>query len=94
MVSLIIAFHSSGKKPLSVATVENRELLRRAAQLAIEQAGERATSFAALDPLVKLLQAAEVQRLRTALNVWVSWRPNRRQMTAIHSQLMYTVVVS
>jgi hypothetical protein len=71
MASLIIVFSSPGKKPLSVATVEDVELLQRAARLAIEQAEERAASAAGSDPVMALLQAAEVQRLRTALDLLV-----------------------
>ena len=69
MGSLIIAFTSPGKKPLSVATVEDPELLRSAARLAIRQAEDRASAES--DPVMALLQAAEVGRLRTALEVLV-----------------------
>jgi hypothetical protein len=71
MGSLIIAFSSPGKKPLSVATVEDPTLLRLAARLAIRQARERAVNIAESDPVLALLQTAEVQRLRTALEVLV-----------------------
>lgn len=71
MGSLIIAFSSPGKKPFSVATVEDPELLLTTARLAIRQAEERAASFAESDPVLALLQAAEVHRLRTALEVLV-----------------------
>jgi hypothetical protein len=71
MGSLIIAFSSPGKKPFSVATVEDPELLLTTARLAIRQAEERAASLAESDPVLALLQAAEVDRLRTALEVLV-----------------------
>jgi hypothetical protein len=71
MGSLIIAFCSPGKKPLSVATIEDPELLRIAARLAIRQAHERAANVAGSDPVMALLQGAEVMRLRTALEVLV-----------------------
>lgn len=71
MGSLIIAFSSPGKKPFSVATVEDPELLLTTARLAIRQAEERAASLAESDPVLALLQAAEVHRLRTALEVLV-----------------------
>jgi len=71
MGSLIIAFTSPGKKPFSVATVEDPELLLIAARLAIRQAEELAASFADSDPVMALLQAAEVGRLRRALEVLV-----------------------
>ena len=71
MGSLIIAFSSPGKKPFSVATIEDPVLLLATARLAIRQAEERAESFAESDPVLALLQAAEVNRLRTALEVLV-----------------------
>jgi hypothetical protein len=71
MGSLIIAFNSPGKRPLSIATIEDPELLLSAARLAIRQAEERVASFAESDPVMALLQAAEVSRLRTALEVLV-----------------------
>ena len=71
MASLIIAFNSPGRKPLSVATVEDPELLRMAARLAIRQAKEHAADIAGSDAVMALLQLAEVERLRTALEVLV-----------------------
>ena len=71
MGTLIIAFISPGRNPLSVATIEDAELLNAAARLAIRQAEERAVCIAESDPVMALLQAAEVRRLRTALEVLV-----------------------
>jgi hypothetical protein len=71
MGSLIIAFSSPGKKPLSVATVEDPELLRMVARSAIRQAEESATRIAESDPVLALLQTAELQRLRMAFEVLV-----------------------
>jgi hypothetical protein len=56
---------------MSVATIENAQLLRRAAQLAIQETKERAVSASQLDPVMAVLQAAEVVRLRTALEALV-----------------------
>jgi hypothetical protein len=69
MGTLIIAFSSPGKKPLSVATIEDPTLLRVAARLAIRQAEHRAAANAGSDPVMALLQAAEISRLRTALEL-------------------------
>jgi hypothetical protein len=69
MGSLIIAFSSPGKKPLSVATVDDPKLLHRAAQLAIRQAEQRLAQIAESDPMMALLQSAEVRRLRTVLEI-------------------------
>ena len=71
MGSLIIAFSSPGQKPLSVATVDDPELLRRAASVAILAAEQRVAALATSDPVRARLQDAEVQRLRTALEILV-----------------------
>lgn len=69
MGSLTITYQGPGQRPLSVATVEDEALLRRAAQLALEQAERNAAALAADDPIMGLLQAAEVRRLRAALSI-------------------------
>ena len=71
MGRVMIVFNSPGQKPMSIATIEDAELLRWAAKLAIQEAEERAASASQLDPVMALLQAAEVVRLRTALDVLV-----------------------
>jgi len=71
MGSLIIAFSSPGQKPLSVATVDDPELLRTAASIAILEAEQRVVAMAKSDPVRARLQDAEVQRLRTALEILV-----------------------
>jgi len=71
MGSLTITYHAPGQRPLSVATVEDEGLLRQAAQLALEQAERRAEAVASEDPIMGLLQAAEVRRLRSALSILV-----------------------
>lgn len=71
MGTLIIAFSSPGKSPLSVATIDDPELLRTAARVAIQQAQERLANIAESDPVMAVLQEAEVVRLRTALEVLV-----------------------
>jgi hypothetical protein len=42
-----------------------------AAQLALEQAEQRAAAVASEDPIMGMLQAAEVRRLRAALSILV-----------------------
>jgi hypothetical protein len=71
MGSLIIAFSSPGRKPVSVATIDDPELLFAAARLAIREAEECRAITAESDPVLGLLQAAEVERLRVALSVLV-----------------------
>jgi hypothetical protein len=69
--SLTITYQAPGQRPLSVATLEDEGLLRQAAQIAIEQAEDRAAAVAAEDPIMGMLQAAEVRRLRAALSILV-----------------------
>jgi hypothetical protein len=71
MGSLTITYQAPGQRPLSVATVEDERLLRMAAQLALEQAEQRAAAVASEDPIMGMLQAAEVRRLRAALSILV-----------------------
>jgi hypothetical protein len=71
MGSLTITYQAPGQQPLSVATVEDEGLLRQAARIAIEQAEQRAVAVAAEDPVMGMLQAAEVRRLRAALSILV-----------------------
>ncbi len=69
MGSLTITYHAPGQRPLSVATVDDQALLRQVAHLALQQAEQRAAAVAAEDPIMGLLQAAEVQRLRATLSI-------------------------
>jgi hypothetical protein len=71
MGSLTITYQAPGQRPLSVATIEDEGLLRQAAQLALEQAEQRAAAVASEDPVMGMLQAAEVRRLRAALSILV-----------------------
>ena len=71
MGSLTITYQAPGQRPLSVATVEDEGLLRQAAQLALKQAEQRAAAVASEDPVMGMLQVAEVQRLQAALSILV-----------------------
>jgi hypothetical protein len=71
MGTLTITYQAPGQRPLSVATVEDETLLRQAAHVAIEQAEQRAAAVTAEDPVMGMLQAAEVHRLRLALEIIV-----------------------
>ncbi len=71
MGSLTITYQAPGQRPLSVATVEDEGLLRQAAELAFQQAEQRAAAVAFEDPIMGMLQAAEVQRLRITLSILV-----------------------
>jgi hypothetical protein len=71
MGSLTITYQAPGQRPLSIATVEDATLLKQAAQLALEQAEQHAAVAAADDPIMGMLQAAELRRLREALSILV-----------------------
>jgi hypothetical protein len=71
MGSLIIAFHAPGRKPVSVASINDSSLLKAAALIAIEQAEQRATDVSPEDPILGALQRVEVARLRASLSVLI-----------------------
>jgi hypothetical protein len=71
MIQLAITYTQPGERPLSVAIIDDEELLRRAAQLALDQAERRAAALASEDPIMGRLQAAEVRRLRAALSILI-----------------------
>jgi len=71
MGSLIIAYQILGQPAQSVVTVNDPHLLRAAACVALEEAQQKADNLAAEDPVLGRLQAAEVARLRAALQILV-----------------------
>ena len=71
MGSITITYQAPGQRPLSIATVEDEVLLKEAAKLALEQAEQQAAAAASDDPIMGMLQAAEVRRLREALSILV-----------------------
>jgi hypothetical protein len=71
MATLIIAFEAPGKQPLSVATIHDPQLLRQAAFCALVEAEHRAEALVGTNPILARLQAAELQRLLSALQILV-----------------------
>jgi len=71
MVTLILAFEEPGRKPLSVATVRNADLLQQAALVALREAEWEAASASRENPTLGKLRAAEVVRLRTTLGALI-----------------------
>jgi hypothetical protein len=71
MGSLVIAYQIPGQPAQSVVTVNDPHLLRAAARVAFEEAQQKADRLAAEDPVLGRLQAAEVSRLRAALDILV-----------------------
>ena len=71
MGSLVIAYQVPGQPAQSVVTVHDPDLLRAAARVAIQDAEQKAAELADEDPVLGRLQAAEVARLREALEILV-----------------------
>jgi hypothetical protein len=71
MGSITITYVGEGRRPLSIAVVNDRALLRMAAGIAIREAEAQADSTSRLDPMMGRLQCLEVVRLRAALGALV-----------------------
>ena len=63
---LLITYTSANGKPLSIASIDDPQLLQLAARVAIRQAEQRANDP---DSILAELKAAEISRLRTALSI-------------------------
>ncbi len=70
-VSLLLVYEPTGGRPLTVARVDDRAMLRDAAQLAISAADKRAEDLAAADRVLGELERAEAARLRKVLGLLV-----------------------
>ena len=71
MGSLVIAYNVPGKRPLTVAVVDDPHLLQEVACAAIAQAEKKVALAAQSDPMMGRLQAAEISRLRSVLGLLV-----------------------
>lgn len=71
MVTLMIVFEEPGRKPLSVASVRNAELLHHVAVVALQEAEQEAAAVTRENPTLGKLRAAEVVRLRTTLEILI-----------------------
>jgi hypothetical protein len=65
--SLSIVYTPQGGRPLSVARISNRELLRDAAALALEEAQRTSKLLRASDPILGVIQTEESEKLRRVL---------------------------
>jgi hypothetical protein len=63
---LLITYTSENGKPLSIAIVDDPQLLHQAARIALRQAKQRAKDP---DSVLAELKAAEIERLHTALSI-------------------------
>jgi len=63
---LLITYTAENGKPLSIATIDDPQLLLQAARVAIRQAEQRPKDP---DSVLAELRAAEIERLRTALSI-------------------------
>jgi hypothetical protein len=66
-LTLAILYSPTYGKPLKVATVNDSELLLRAAEIAINDAEVRAATLSDVDPLLGDLERSEATRLRNVL---------------------------
>jgi hypothetical protein len=66
---IVLAFQEPGKRPVSIASVNDCDcdLLDLVAQMALKEAVDRVADLAESNPIMAKLQAAELERLRTAL---------------------------
>jgi hypothetical protein len=69
MLSVAIIYRSPDGRPLSVATVENREFLAHAAAEAIGEAYSRAEELTLRDPVLGRIQREEADKLSRVLSV-------------------------
>jgi hypothetical protein len=74
-LTIILAFQEPGRRPVSIASInddpDDPELLQRLARVALKQAEERVTDLLRSNPTMAKLQAAELSRLRTSLEILV-----------------------
>ena len=63
---LLITYTSENGKPLSIATIDDPQLLLQAARIAYRQAKQQPK---VADSVLAELRAAEIERLRTALSI-------------------------
>ena len=63
---LLITYTSENGKPLSIATIDDPQLLLQAARIAFRNAKQQPKDR---DSVLAELRAAEIERLRTALSI-------------------------
>jgi hypothetical protein len=71
MFSLAIVYTPEGGRPLRVACVSDRLLLRKAADAALRQAQREADALAESDKTLGTIQAEETAKLRRVLRLLV-----------------------
>jgi hypothetical protein len=71
MTQLAITYTAPGQKPHYVCLLDDEELLRRVAHLAMQQAEFRAAAVGSEDAIAGRLQRVEVQRLHDSLSILV-----------------------
>jgi hypothetical protein len=67
MFSLSIVYTPPGGRPLSVAHISDRALLRNAAVVALEEAERTTKSLCTIDAILGVIQAEESAKLRRVL---------------------------
>lgn len=77
MLSLAIVYRTPNGRPLSVATIENSEILGRVANEAIDEAYAKAAELSLRDPVLGQIQRREADKLKQILLSLVPDRSSR-----------------
>ena len=64
MVSLMIVYEPLQGRPLTLARVEDRDVLLKAARTALSEMDRRADALAGVDDVLSIVQRGEADRLR------------------------------
>lgn len=67
MISLAIVYTPEGGRPLKLATVSDRDLLKLAATAAVREAEYQVAYLRSRDPVLGMVQADEVAKLKHVL---------------------------
>jgi len=68
MLSLAIVYRPAGGRPLSLATIEDRDFLAAAAAAAIRESLAKAEELEASDPVLGRVQREDAEKLRRVLS--------------------------
>jgi hypothetical protein len=81
MFNLAIIYTPEGGRPLSIAGISDRHLLRSAAAMAVHEAERQARSLMMRDRVLGMVQAEEAAKLRRVLAALIS--PEYEHPTAV-----------
>ena len=81
--TVAILYAREGRRPLSIASITDRQLLEVVARRAISEADATATELAKDDPALGALQSEEANKLRRVLSGLLTKRSNSTRTTTI-----------